>query len=109
VIKLPNVLLRCGKCKNEYYCNVECQRLHWKIHKTVCRGDPFDTAEMDRASKKLLKKAGMTNDLRKILDFIKPKGPAPYGKEWHRSIQVVQGGAGLRNFMVDEKGPATKP
>lgn len=27
---------RCSKCKSAYYCNDECQRLHWSVHKADC-------------------------------------------------------------------------
>lgn len=27
---------KCSKCKQVYYCNVECQRKHWKEHKEMC-------------------------------------------------------------------------
>ncbi len=27
----------CGGCKNQIYCNEECQRKHWKEHKLVCQ------------------------------------------------------------------------
>jgi len=30
------VLLRCGKCLQTAYCNRECQRRHWPVHKTSC-------------------------------------------------------------------------
>ena len=26
----------CGKCKIVYYCNIECQKAHWKTHKLEC-------------------------------------------------------------------------
>lgn len=29
-------LLRCGGCKITGYCNAQCQRSHWKKHRTVC-------------------------------------------------------------------------
>eukprot|EP01084_Bolivina_argentea_P094955 170720_1 len=32
----PNATLVCSKCKNTYYCNVECQVKHWKQHKKNC-------------------------------------------------------------------------
>ena len=31
--KLP----KCTQCSQAYYCNADCQRKHWKKHKTVCR------------------------------------------------------------------------
>jgi len=27
----------CGRCKVEKYCSPECQRLHWRVHKKVCK------------------------------------------------------------------------
>lgn len=30
-------LKRCGKCRSVLYCNVECQRLHWPQHRSVCK------------------------------------------------------------------------
>lgn len=35
--KTGEKLLRCGRCKKVYYCSVNCQRPHWKIHKKVCK------------------------------------------------------------------------
>jgi hypothetical protein len=33
-----NVKLKaCGQCHSVGYCNIECQRKHWKVHKTHCR------------------------------------------------------------------------
>ena len=29
-------LLKCAKCKSVYYCNTNCQRAHWKVHKSSC-------------------------------------------------------------------------
>ena len=29
--------MRCSRCKMMYYCNVECQRKHWKKHKKECK------------------------------------------------------------------------
>eukprot|EP01084_Bolivina_argentea_P229603 387480_1 len=35
-VKYNEYLYRCGQCKNEYYCNVECQTKSWNIHKFSC-------------------------------------------------------------------------
>lgn len=29
-------LLRCKRCKQAFYCNANCQRSHWKVHKQQC-------------------------------------------------------------------------
>ena len=34
--KTQSDMLRCSKCKNIYYCNGECQRGDWNIHKNKC-------------------------------------------------------------------------
>lgn len=28
---------RCGKCKQVYYCDGDCQKAHWRIHKDACK------------------------------------------------------------------------
>ncbi|KAJ6508532.1 hypothetical protein C8R45DRAFT_967732 [Mycena sanguinolenta] len=30
-------LLKCGKCKTATYCNKDCQRAHWPVHKQFCQ------------------------------------------------------------------------
>lgn len=32
---------KCGKCKSVYFCNVECQKKAWSIHKQHCGRDLF--------------------------------------------------------------------
>ncbi|WQF84603.1 Putative Zinc finger, MYND-type [Colletotrichum destructivum] len=27
----------CGRCERAWYCNVDCQRAHWKVHKPQCK------------------------------------------------------------------------
>lgn len=29
--------LKCGACKEEWYCSKECQRSNWTFHKSVCK------------------------------------------------------------------------
>mmetsp|Transcript_8091 Transcript_8091/g.18249 ORF Transcript_8091/g.18249 Transcript_8091/m.18249 type:complete len:441 (-) Transcript_8091:82-1404(-) len=29
-------VMKCSKCKSAQYCSRECQRVHWKVHKTNC-------------------------------------------------------------------------
>lgn len=37
-------LLNCAKCRSTQYCNKECQRKDWKMHKLIC-GEPKDAPE----------------------------------------------------------------
>ena len=34
--KMASSLKHCSKCRNVLYCSVECQRLHWPQHKSIC-------------------------------------------------------------------------
>jgi len=29
-------MLRCARCQISFYCSPECQRIHWRSHKTIC-------------------------------------------------------------------------
>eukprot|EP00980_Cylindrotheca_fusiformis_P030378 scaffold24732_cov162-Cylindrotheca_fusiformis.AAC.3 len=45
--------LRCSKCRQAYYCSVECQKADWKAgHRRVCRGGP-SLEKAERAFKEL--------------------------------------------------------
>ena len=33
----PGVRLRCRRCLNIYYCNRDCQQIHWPLHKQHCQ------------------------------------------------------------------------
>ncbi|KAK5465504.1 hypothetical protein LTS15_002067 [Exophiala xenobiotica] len=35
----PRSLMKCGRCKEAWYCNQECQQANWKNHKLICRKD----------------------------------------------------------------------
>eukprot|EP01084_Bolivina_argentea_P037936 70145_1 len=40
---------RCGGCKSVYYCNIDCQRNHWKIHKLDCSQMKQNKQAMNKA------------------------------------------------------------
>jgi len=33
-------MLRCAKCKTTFYCDKNCQKRGWKLHKKFCSDDP---------------------------------------------------------------------
>ncbi len=37
-----NAQFRCSKCKSVYFCNKECQKKCWKIHKKHCQRNLFE-------------------------------------------------------------------
>ena len=30
-------LLRCARCRTSLYCGTTCKRVHWPVHKKVCK------------------------------------------------------------------------
>lgn len=34
----------CASCRVVHYCNRECQRAHWKVHKQTCSKPTMDVA-----------------------------------------------------------------
>ncbi|KAJ7118424.1 hypothetical protein C8R43DRAFT_96435 [Mycena crocata] len=37
----PSVMLKqCSRCEKARYCNNDCQRRHWKLHRQTCNGSP---------------------------------------------------------------------
>ncbi|KAI1463297.1 uncharacterized protein F4812DRAFT_447264 [Daldinia caldariorum] len=37
---IGKALRSCGRCKHPWYCDKECQKAHWKIHKPACQAHP---------------------------------------------------------------------
>lgn len=38
-------LKRCAKCKTQWYCSRECQKIDWKDHKQICSKNASETAQ----------------------------------------------------------------
>eukprot|EP00055_Hartaetosiga_balthica_P004381 m.141296 g.141296 ORF g.141296 m.141296 type:complete len:133 (+) comp38269_c0_seq1:96-494(+) len=45
-----NKLLRCSRCKTTFYCNKECQKKHWKVHRKVCILEDSNATSASEAS-----------------------------------------------------------
>jgi hypothetical protein len=30
-------MMKCGACKAVYYCDRDCQKAHWPLHKLMCK------------------------------------------------------------------------
>lgn len=43
-------LLRCSRCKSVHYCCAECQKSHWKAHKSVCKPEAAPAVTSSKTS-----------------------------------------------------------
>ncbi|XP_055625498.1 ankyrin repeat and MYND domain-containing protein 2 [Toxorhynchites rutilus septentrionalis] len=60
---------KCSKCKEVQYCDRECQRLHWFMHKKVC-ARPSSTAtlgQLGKDAKKEIDSAEISEQLQKLV------------------------------------------
>ncbi|TNN56313.1 N-lysine methyltransferase SMYD2-A [Liparis tanakae] len=60
-------LFKCGKCKQAYYCNVDCQRSDWSMHKLECvamcaYGENWCPSETVRLVARILLKQRVTTE-----------------------------------------------
>ncbi len=35
--KCQEALKKCSSCKKVYYCSIDCQIIHWNIHRSYCK------------------------------------------------------------------------
>ena len=82
----PSERLLCSRCRRVAYCNVECQRAHWKTHKTKCvedstktliRAGSHDVVEVSEASYER-KKIRTQKSLQSYLDKMKEDPKATF-------------------------------
>lgn len=52
----PQAYKKCSKCKAVQYCDRECQRLHWFIHKKECARSPTSNLPATKPDEKPNKK-----------------------------------------------------
>ncbi|TDL24168.1 hypothetical protein BD410DRAFT_896885 [Rickenella mellea] len=61
-------LKMCQKCKMTVYCGVQCQKAHWKVHKSIC-GTPLQT-EQPLPSQRVLHESMATAVVEIVSDLI---------------------------------------
>lgn len=58
---------KCSKCKQVQYCDRECQRLHWFIHKKECGKLPVATGADETAKKPQVDQMELSAELQKLV------------------------------------------
>lgn len=53
---------KCSKCKEVQYCDRECQRLHWFVHKKMC-ARPISTANSNNTAKSQLNQQEISEEV----------------------------------------------
>lgn len=111
---------RCAGCHSVYYCNRECQKKHWRAHKTICQA----LQELSKSKKGFIKNVLKPGDKDKVPKagqevYVHYTGVLPNGKEFDSSRkgpnsapfsfllgfgQVIQGwDEGVRSMVKGEK------
>lgn len=58
---------KCSKCKTVQYCDRECQRLHWFVHKKACNRDPVPAATSSNNAKANVDASELTSQLQNLV------------------------------------------
>ena len=92
---------RCAKCLVAYYCSRECQKLHWKFHKKVCRENEKGKVEVE-VKESGEGKAFSTINLKDLTAHINDKNTETYkeGSIFKVKVQVP-----LQNILDTRKSP----
>jgi len=92
--------LRCGSCFNAYYCNSQCQKEHWEVHKAKCgRGDPLKDMTQTGKTDKYIKEL-----IRSVVSLVPKQSVA--GQTWDRRVMVCQGGQFATASTFEQTFPA---
>lgn len=78
----PGKAFLCGRCKAVYFCNKECQKKAWKVHRTVCQEFINTTLSIQVTTQD-----GKTNETTKPVRILRTQG-APNG--FQKAIGRVQ-------------------
>lgn len=91
----------CGKCRNAAYCNVACQRAHWKFHKRTCD----DIAAQQNSARHHLAESGDVGSMGS-LGYLHASGiggvrqDAVRGVAWFRRAAESPGGDVVAEFNL---------
>lgn len=72
--------LRCAQCQAIYYCSLDCQRRHWKSHKSLCGRVTSPVKDRIQAIVKSLEKEGSLRGFTVLKKF---------SKDWAEKIEKV--------------------
>ena len=83
-------LLKCGRCLSVYYCDVNCQKLHWKkLHKGECK---------QADARNVTRKDDMSNIFRTIQEYRQAFVPPPFAEVRSRVLREGQ----LHSFLDEQ-------
>lgn len=103
-------LQRCARCKNKWYCGVECQTKHWTGgHKDECRGDTLSQVRIDNKSLDVLKdrEGGEFEDIARSVLGVLASAKAARGESMSNVQVFARRGGDLadKDGSYDDKGP----
>lgn len=91
--KMEN-LLKCGRCRNSFYCSKEHQKQHWKKHKLICK-----EADKTQVSKQNPEPQQSSGDCKEGQALQQQKNRA------EPEDSASPGGERMRGFITNAEGP----
>ena len=96
-------LRACSQCKNQWYCCVEHQKLHWKVHKPLCKTAKKVVKEASSSKTDLNAKEQKKPDLKLIERYRWTEMPTDIESLYAlRKEMTIRHGYNMMNQTVDE-------
>ena len=94
-----NAVNKCAACNIARYCSKECQKQHWKMHKTICKrlSGPLQESYNEKAKRDLKNGTGSVGD--RLYNACKINRLADV-----ESLLVTEGAATFINVVMDDTG-----